>query len=113
VYEVLGPDDPVQQISTPIDFDGLESIRLFSGFRGSGKTTELLRLKRRLEAQGYFVLYADAPKYVNAAEPIDITDLLMVLAGAFSDALEDRLGVDNTRETYWDRLWAFLTRKSG
>jgi hypothetical protein len=111
VYEVLGLDDPVQQISTLIDFDGLESIRLFSGFRGSGKTTELLRLKRRLEAQGYFVLYADALKYVNAAEPIDITDLLMVLAGAFSDALEDRLAVDNARQTYWDRLWAFLNQE--
>jgi hypothetical protein len=111
VYEVLGLDDPVQQISTLIDFDGVESIRLFSGFRGSGKTTELLRLQRRLETQGYFVLYADALKYVNAAEPIDITDLLMVLAGAFSDALEERLGVDNARETYWDRLWAFLQRE--
>jgi hypothetical protein len=28
-----------------IDFDGVESIRLFSGFRGSGKTTELHRLQ--------------------------------------------------------------------
>jgi len=51
VYEVLGLDDPVQQISTLIDFAGVESIRLFSGFRGSGKTTELLRLKRKLEAE--------------------------------------------------------------
>jgi len=45
VYERLGLDDPVQQISTLIDFDGVESIRLFSGFRGSGKTTELHRLQ--------------------------------------------------------------------
>jgi hypothetical protein len=111
VYETPGLDDPVQQISTLIDFGGLESIRLFSGFRGSGKTTELLRLQRKLEAQGYFVLYADALKYVNAAEPIEITDLLMALAGAFSDALEERLGVDVTRETYWDRLWGFLNRE--
>jgi hypothetical protein len=111
VYEVLGLDDPVQQIATLIDFGGIESIRLFSGFRGSGKTTELLRLQRKLQAQGYFVLYADALRYVNAAEPIEITDLLMVLAGAFSDALEERLGADITGETYWDRLWAFLTRE--
>ncbi|PPQ32655.1 hypothetical protein CCS01_15575 [Rhodopila globiformis] len=111
VYKILGLDDPVQQISTLIDFDGVQSIRLFSGFRGSGKTTELLRLKCELEGQGYFVLYADALTYVNAAEPIDITDLLMVLAGAFSDALEECLGADNSRETYWDRLWAFLHRE--
>jgi hypothetical protein len=75
VYQELGLDDPVQQIATLIDFDGAESIRLFSGFRGSGKTTELLRLRRLLEDRGYFVLYADALNYVNAAEPIEITDL--------------------------------------
>jgi len=28
VYQELGLDDPVQQISTLIDFDGVESIRL-------------------------------------------------------------------------------------
>jgi hypothetical protein len=68
-------------------------------------------LRRALEAQGYFVLYADALSYVNAAEPIEITDLLMVLAGAFSDALETRLKVDVARQTYWDRLKAFLDRE--
>ena len=108
VYQNLGLDDPVQQISTLIDFDGIESIRLFSGFRGSGKTTELLRLRRLLEERGYFVLYADALNYVNAAEPIEITDLLMVMAGAFSDALEEKLDKDIARETFWDRMWTFL-----
>jgi hypothetical protein len=108
VYQELGLDDPVQQIATLIDFDGAESIRLFSGFRGSGKTTELLRLRRLLEDRGYFVLYADALNYVNAAEPIEITDLLMVMAGAFSDTLEETLGSDIARETFWDRIWTFL-----
>ena len=108
VYQNLGLDDPVQQISTLIDFDGVESIRLFSGFRGSGKTTELLRLRRLLEERGYFVLYADALNYVNAAEPIEITDLLMVMAGAFSDALEEELGSNIAQESFWDRIWRFL-----
>jgi hypothetical protein len=108
VYQELGLDDPVQQISTLIEFDGVESIRLFSGFQGSGKTTELLRLQRLLEERGYFVLYADALNYVNAAEPIEITDLLMVMAGAFSDALEDKLDRDIARETFWERIWTFL-----
>ena len=108
IYQRLDLDDPVEQISTLIDFGGPESIRLFSGFRGSGKTTELLRLKAYLESQGYFVLYADALNYVNAAEPIDITDLLMVMAGAFSDALDERLGCGLASESFWERLNAFL-----
>jgi hypothetical protein len=111
VYQTLSLDDPVQQISTLIDFDGVESIRLFSGFRGSGKTTELLRLQRILENQGYFVLYADALNYVNAAEPIEITQLLMVMAGAFSDALEEKLETNIARESFWNRLWTFLHSK--
>jgi hypothetical protein len=108
IYQELGLDDPVQQISTLIDFDGIESIRLFSGFRGSGKTTELLRLQRELEAQGYFVLYADALEYVNAAEPIEIGDLLIALAGAFSDALDAKLNTSVAKETFWERLKTFL-----
>jgi len=108
VYERLGLEDPVAQIFTLIDFDGVESIRLFSGFRGSGKTTELHRLQRVLEGRGYFVLYADTLNYVNAAEPIEITDPLMAMAGAFSDALEEKLDKDIGRETFWDRIWTFL-----
>jgi hypothetical protein len=108
VFDVLGLEDPVETMSTLIDFDGLESIRLFSGFRGSGKTTQLRRLQQVMERQGYFVLYADALEYVNAAEPIEITELLMAMAGAFSDALEHELGKDIARESFWTRIWTFL-----
>jgi len=108
VYKKLGLDDPVQQISTLIEFDGVESIQLFSGFRGSGKTTELFRLRQELEEQGCFVLYANALDYVNAAEPIEISDLLMALAGAFSDALQEKLGTNLIKETFWERFRTFL-----
>ncbi len=43
VHEEMRLEDPVKKIATLIEFDGVESIRLFSGFRGSGKTTELYR----------------------------------------------------------------------
>ena len=108
VHERLKLEDPVKKIETLIEFDGIESIRLFSGFRGSGKTTELNRLQKVLQDRGYFVLYADALNYVNQAEPIDITDLLMVLAGAFSDALEAQLGGDLKEESFWEQIWRFL-----
>jgi len=108
VHERMKLEDPVKKIATLIEFDGSESIRLFSGFRGSGKTTELYRLRQNLKDQGYFVLYADALDYVNPAQPIDITDLLMVLAGAFSDALEEQLDVALRDEGFWEGLWRFL-----
>lgn len=111
IYQELPLEDPVERLSTLIDFDGVESVQLFSGFRGSGKTTELRRLKRDLEAQGdeYLVVYADALDFVNPAEPIDVTDLLIALAGAFSDALEPMLLADIARESFWTRFTNFLT----
>jgi hypothetical protein len=109
LYQVFGDIDPVALMQRHIVFNDPESIQLFSGFRGSGKTTELLRLKGQLEASGYFVLYADALDYVNPAEPIDISDLLMVLAGSFGEKLEEGLGSDVIAEPYWARAYAFLT----
>jgi len=53
-------DDPVARMFTSIAFTPVQSIQLFSGFSGSGKATELLRLKQRLEQAGFVVVYANA-----------------------------------------------------
>jgi hypothetical protein len=60
-----------------------------------------------LEEKGYIVLYADAP--LNLSEPADISDLIMVLAASFSDALDDLVAVDVERESFWTRFANFLT----
>lgn len=109
VYDNPGCDDPVQLMQTHIEWNEHESLQMFSGFRGSGKTTELFRLKERLEAQGHVVLYSDALDYINPSEPVDIADLLVVLAGAFSDALEKNLSINIAGESYWSRLKHYLT----
>jgi hypothetical protein len=109
IHKTLDDVDPVWMMQRNIIFNEIQSLQLFSGFRGAGKTTELLRLKQDLERKGYFVLYADALDYVNPAEPIDISDLLMVLAGSFSDALADKIGTDVGRVSFWDRMTNFLT----
>jgi hypothetical protein len=114
IYEIPGKEDPVDFLQKAIQFSEYESLQLFSGFRGSGKTTELFRLKRRLEEEGYVVLYVDALSYISPSDEIDISDLLIVLAGAFSDALDEwaaRLEkpVKLTQETYWERIKNFLT----
>ncbi|HEX9004066.1 MAG TPA: hypothetical protein VGB07_29410 [Blastocatellia bacterium] len=110
VYDHPGCDDPVELMQTRIDFSNIESVQLFSGFRGSGKTTELYRLKKRLEDEGYVVLYADALEYVSQSEEVDISNLLIVLAGAFGDAMKEQLKIDVTGENYWTRFTNYLTR---
>ncbi len=109
VYEHEGCDDPIDELERRIRYADVESLSLFSGFRGSGKTTELFRLRKRLVDSGAIVLYADALDYLNPASPVEIADLLIVLAGAFSDALEDQK-IALAHEGYWARLRNWLLK---
>jgi hypothetical protein len=99
-------ESPAEVIEAKIDWEGSEGIHLISGFRGSGKTTELIRMKYSLEQQGCFVVMADALDYLNPAGVIEITDLLVVLAGAFNDQMPS--GGFN-KPSFWERIRTFLT----
>jgi hypothetical protein len=102
--------DPVANLKEHIDLTDVESMQFFSGFRGSGKSSELFRLKDQLEQEGVFVVYANALDYINPSEELDITDLIIVVAGAFSDALEkdDRIKINTKNESYWTRIKNYL-----
>ncbi|MBZ5626483.1 MAG: ATP-binding protein [Acidobacteriia bacterium] len=108
-YDHPGCEDPIRLLQNDIEYADSESLNLFSGFRGSGKTTELFRLRQRLTEAGYVVLYADALQYINPATPIEIAGLFIVLAGAFGDALEQEHRIRLKDETYWDRFRNWLT----
>lgn len=60
IHEQMNEDDPVAMMQNRIDLADVQTMQLFSGFSGSGKTTELFRLRRNLREQGYIVLYAEA-----------------------------------------------------
>jgi hypothetical protein len=61
---------------------------LLSGFRGAGKSTELRRQRRDLTGAGYLVLLFDVGDYLSPSSPIDISDFVIVVAGALSDELD-------------------------
>jgi hypothetical protein len=107
----LSHADPVELLAGTIDFSRVDSVQLFSGFRGTGKSTELHRLRARLRKAGYMVALCDLRDYVNLSMPIDISDFLVTLAGAFSDALTepDMLGADMASESYWTRFASFVS----
>lgn len=48
IYSQPGCEDPIEQLERYIQYADVESLSLFSGFSGSGKTTELFRLRHRL-----------------------------------------------------------------
>jgi hypothetical protein len=102
--------DPVSLLFDDIDLSEVESLNFLSGFRGSGKTSELFRLRKRLRGQGYFVAYANALDFLPPSEPIEISDFLLVLAGSFSDAIETEFKTSLAHESFWQRFANFLTK---
>ena len=107
-------EDPVELLAKAIEFSPGDSVQLLSGFRGTGKSTELKRLAARLRRAGLKVVFLDMDDYLNMHTPIDVTDFLTALAGAFGEAMAtpELLGKDATREGYWERSVAFITRTS-
>ncbi len=105
-----GVDDPIALLTRGINFSPGQSVQLFSGFTGTGKSTQLLRLRRDLEKQGYVVLYVDIEDYLNLSTPVDISDFLMCLAGAVGDQLEKQ--ELSTKSSYWQQLQGFFHEHS-
>jgi predicted AAA+ superfamily ATPase len=65
------------------------SLKMLSGFRGSGKTTELLRLRKLLREERYVVLYINIEDYVEVKQPLDPTSFLISLVGSIDVELRE------------------------
>ncbi len=108
LYEADPREDPVHVMASTIAMLEVESVQYFSGFSGAGKTTQLHRLKQHLENDGCLVFYASAHDYLDLSSPLQITELLLVLAGAFSDCLEDRGYADIKADPFHQRALRFI-----
>jgi hypothetical protein len=83
----------VDTMMTTIDLADNTTTQLLSGPDGSGKTTELYRLKCKLERASFHVEIFDIGAYIQVSAPIDVTEFLIALAlGA-----HDVLGVPETK----------------
>lgn len=63
------------------------TCQLFTGHLGCGKSTELLRLKAELEVQQFHVVYFESTHVLEMAD-VDVTDILLAIAGQVSQSLE-------------------------
>lgn len=97
--------DLVGRMRDAIDFRPTQSVQLLSGFRGSGKTSELLRLRDDLSAAGYTTAFMDIDDYANTELPLDLAIFPVALAAGFAAALGRTQGEGPIR-----RLWDFLKR---
>ncbi len=101
--------DPITELFTRIDWSEAASVNLLSGQRGSGKSTELRRLKKKLEEAGCVVFLCDMRDYMNLTTPVEITDFLISIMGALSKEVENEYGENPAAMGYWERLIKFMT----
>ncbi len=76
--DVRGGEDAVDALFKGITWQkaGDFSYQLFSGHRGCGKSTELLRLKARLEGAGYAVIYYEADEDLDRND-VKYSDIIL------------------------------------
>ncbi|MEH1795394.1 P-loop NTPase fold protein [Nostoc sp.] len=65
----------------------IPTCQLFTGHLGCGKSTELLRLQAELEVQQFHVVYFESTHVLEMAD-VDVTDILLAIAGQVSESLE-------------------------
>ena len=101
-------NDPVRAMAKRIDRAQLDSVQLLSGCRGSGKTTELHRLRLLLEKDGYIVFVTDIIDFLNPAQPIAIEELLIVLGAALAESASKALDSHPAKENIANRFINYL-----
>jgi hypothetical protein len=79
----------IEDITTSITWaeEGQFVHQLFTGHMGCGKSTELLRLKRDLEQEKFYVVYFESEQELDIYDA-DINDILLVIARKVSRAIE-------------------------
>ncbi len=77
--EVRGNEDVVAHMFQCITWSDTITSQLFTGHRGCGKSTELLRLCQRLTDANYAVIYFDADEIIDI-EDTEYTDVLVAIA---------------------------------
>jgi hypothetical protein len=78
-------------LSSTITLADSPTFQLFTGFNGSGKTSELFRLAQRLEGAGYLVVYSDMLDTADTQSPIDSADVIIALGMAVENRVNDVL----------------------
>lgn len=102
--------DPVELMMRSIQLSPGESAQLFTGFRGTGKTTALRRLESELVRAEYKVVFLDIEDYLNPSTPLDVSDFFAALGGGFGEAMAapQLLGDSPTRRDPWSWLADFV-----
>ncbi len=96
-----GVDNPIQKFSTEIDWNiNAAGVYLFTGMAGTGKTTELYRLKTALQSDGHIVFLIDGLNYIQEAAEVGISDFLISILIGLVDSVEEEYAINLFGKTY-------------
>ena len=104
-------DDPIEELAGQIRFSQSQSVSLFTGQIGSGKSTEFRRLQQLLKDNGCEVFLIDMREYMNLTTPVEISDFLISLMAGFSEHVEMRFKKSPHESSYLQRLGKVLTQE--
>ena len=105
--EARGSGNLVTRLENAFCFADTPQHLLLAGQRGSGKTTELIRLIERLNQKGFFVVYFEADAEDLDVNDVQFVDLLLAIIRQVGNALRERAKIDlrpSKLTSFWDRL---------
>ena len=104
--EVRGSTHAVSRLHERIGrADGKATCQVLAGHKGSGKSTELFRLKKELESgpQSFFVVYVKADEDIDRND-VDFPDILIAVVRQMATQLKGREGIKLEPGYFKDRL---------
>ncbi len=81
--KVRGDEDIVSDLGRRIRNSDQSTYQLYTGHRGSGKSTELRRLQKSLEDHGFFVVYFEADEEDIDPQNVEYIDVLLACTRRF------------------------------
>jgi len=88
--DVRGDGDILEAVGKEILYSDRKTCQLYAGHRGAGKSTELLRLQKYLDENGFFVVYFAADEQDIDPEDVQYTDILLACTRNILTAFKDR-----------------------
>ena len=102
-----GDRNVVDALFNAIDLQDGQGVFLFSGQRGSGKSTELKRLKYLLETDPTIdckVFYLDMQEWLNPARPVELGSFVVAVAAAWVHQAKTTDAQLSPAQRFWDFL---------
>lgn len=113
---VRGDGDILETVGREILYSDRKTCQLYTGHRGAGKSTELLRLQKYLDEQSFFVVYFAADEEDIDPEDVQYTDILLActrnILAAFKDKSNSQAILNWLKERWKDLNYLLQTKIS-